>query len=124
MAHRVQELITIVHNLITVVKQLSQNPNLVNAHAKALSPPPNNVRRDERRGDNFDSGYMPAKEFKPPKGLENVKLQMPSFASDSSVDEYLGQEDKVEALFECYDIEDHIRVRLTVVKFTRYATLQ
>ena len=33
---------------------------------------------------------------------------MLSFVGRSSVDEYLDQEDKLEGLFEYYDIKDHI----------------
>ena len=72
-----------------MVHQLLQNPNLVNAQVRVQPPPPNNGRRDERRGDNFDYGDAHGREFRPTRGLEHVKLQMPSFVASGSTNYYL-----------------------------------
>ena len=79
----------------------------------------NNHAYRERGGDNFAKDY----EFRPPRGLEYVKMQMPQFAGKAFVDDYLDWESKVEGLFECYEINDNTRVRLAAVEFTGYAAL-
>ena len=66
----------------------------------------NNYAYREGGGDNF----VEENEFRPPRGLEYVKTQMPQFAGKSSVDDYREWESKVEGLFECYELNDNTRV--------------
>ena len=48
---------------------------------------------------------------------------MLSFNGSGYADDYLDWEDKVEGLFECYNIDDHTRVRLAAIEFIGYAAL-
>ena len=73
----------------------------------------NNIDNQEGGGDNFVKD-----DFRPPRGLEYVKLQIPTFAGGSSTDDYLDWESKVGRLFKCYEIEGYTRVRLVAIEFT------
>ena len=46
-------------------------------------------RRDERRGDNYDNDNVAGGQFRSLRGLEYVKLQMPSLTGSRSADDYL-----------------------------------
>ena len=48
---------------------------------------------------------------------------MPSFTGSGPADDYLDWEDKIEGLFECYEIDDNTRVRLAALEFIGYAAL-
>ena len=112
---------------------------LMREHQPVVNPqiPPqaivnNEARRDaigNNRGNNYayreggGDNFAEENEFRPPRGLEYVKTQMPQFAGKSSVEDYLEWESKVEELFECYELNDYTRVRLAAVEFTGYAAL-
>ena len=120
---QLQELSTRMDRMTTLMEQLMREHQPV---ANPQIPPHaivnNEARRRayrEGRGDNF----VEENEFRPPRGLEYVKTQMPQFAGKSTVDDYLEWESKVEGLFECYELNDNTRVRLAAVEFTGYAAL-
>ena len=136
---QLQELSTRMDQMTTLMEQLMRERQpVVNPQAPPQEAIDNDVRREavgggnrgrQYRGNNYayreggGDNFAEDNEFRPPRGLEHVKLQMPQFAGRASVDDYLDLETKVEGLFECYEINDNTRVRLTAVEFTGYAAL-
>ena len=124
---QIQELSTRMDQMATWMEQLMR------AHQPVVNPqiPPQEIANNEARRDAMGNNrgrpnegnncayregggdnFVEENEFRPPRGLEYVKTQMPQFAGKSFVDDYLERESKVEGLFECYELNDNTWVRL------------
>ena len=128
---QVQDLVNLITHMGNRMNQMATTQQQIMTQLTQQRPIANEGRRGdvvgglgEGVGDNFArGGNYPLDEFRAPRGLEYVKLQMPTFTGGSSVDDYLDWESKVERVFERYEIDGYTRVRLATVKFTGYTAL-
>ena len=128
---QMQDLVNLITNMGNRMNQMATTQQQIVTQLTQQRPVGNEGRRGdvvgglgEGVGDNFArGGNYPLDEFRAPRGLEYVKLQMPTFTGGSSVDDYLDWESKVERVFERYEIDGYTRVKLASVKFTGYVAL-
>ena len=72
-----------------------------------------NIERSRRLGNRDDRW----------RGIENIKLKIPPFTRSSMLKEYLDWVPRVEKVFDCYEWDERMKVKITSLTFTKYASL-
>ena len=57
------------------------------------------------------------------KGIENIKLKIPPFTGSSKPEEFLDWVPRVEKVFDCYEWDERMKVKMTSLAFFEYASL-
>ena len=57
------------------------------------------------------------------KGIENIKLKIPPFTGSSKPEEFLDQVPQVEKVFDCYEWDERMKVKMASLAFSEYASL-
>ena len=56
------------------------------------------------------------------RGLENIKLRIPPFTGSSKLDEFLDWVPRVEKVFDCYEWDERMNVKMASLAFSDYAS--
>ena len=57
------------------------------------------------------------------KGLENIKLKIPAFTGSSKPEEFLDWIPRVEKVFDCYEWDERMKVKMASLAFSDYVSL-